>query len=472
MTSTQTATAPDRFTQRLGVAAVCLGTIAVPFDSAVNVAFPDIVRSFGLAIPDIQWIVISYTLTYAALMLVFGRAGDMIGHRRIFLTGTAVSVVAFASCAFATSYEWLLAARVLQGIGAALTLSCGPALLTSLYPETERTRALGLYTLAFGVGGACGPIFAGVVVAKWGWPAVFIFRAPIALLALALAWQLPAGKRGDPQEAFDITGALLLVSTIATLLLALNSLQQPDNAAFSIGLFGMACLIATGFALQELRTRDPIIDLRFFKDFDFSLLNVAHTLLNLSSFAVLLLVPFYLARIDGLATPVAGLLLAASPLGVALAGPLYARLSVFSARQIALFGAAAICAAQLTIGSFAPMQNLGLIAAASLVQGLGAGMFQISYFDIATGTLPRENRGVAGSLVMMTRTIGLVIGATLLMLVFRQLTEPSGPQGSAATERFMFGFSATFYFAAAISGTVAVSALIRGWAKNSHRDIS
>lgn len=472
MTSTLSATVPDRSTQRLGVAAVCLGTIAVPFDSAVNVAFPDIVSSFNLAIPDIQWVVIAYTLTYAALMLVFGRAGDMIGHRRIFSFGTAVSVVAFGSCAFATTYEWLLAARVLQGIGAALTLSCGPALLTSLYPEAERTRVLGLYTLVFGVGGACGPVFAGLFVAKWGWPAVFLFRAPVSLLALVLALRLPSSERGASQETFDVTGALLLVASIATLLLALNSLQQPDNKTFSLSMFGIACLIATGFALQELRTRDPIINLHFFRDIDFALLNGAHTLLNLSSFAILLLVPFYLARIDGLTTPTAGLLLAASPLGIAVAGPLAARLTMLSGRQLALIGASAVCIAQISIGLLAPGQNLALIASASLMQGFGAGLFQLAYFDIATGTLPRENRGVAGSLVMMTRTIGLVTGATLLMLSFRKLSDPSGTGGVVETGAFLAGFSATFYIAAAISGTVVFMALVRGWAKNRPPNVS
>lgn len=461
---------PSPPARRLAAAAVCLGTITVPFDSAVNVAFPDIVRSFGLAIPDIQWIVIAYTLTYAALMLVFGRAGDMIGHRRIFLLGTAVSGLAFPACALAASYEWLLAARVLQGVGAALTLSCGPALLTSLYPEAERARVLGIYTLVFGIGGACGPILAGIFVARWGWPAVFFFRAPIALLALSLALTMPKGDRKETGQAFDITGALLLVAMIATLLLALNGLQQIDDLAFNVTLFAIAGLIAVGFAVQELRTADPIINLRFFKDGDFALLNIAHTLLNLSSFAILLLVPFYLARIDWLTTPVAGALLAASPLGVAIAAPVAGRLPAASPRQLALLGAAAVCAAQLTIGLFASTQNLAVIAAASLLQGAGAGLFQVAYFDIATGTLPRENRGVAGSLVMMTRTVGLVTGATLLMLVFQRLSMPGSPQQPAGA--FLFAFSATFFVAAAISFAVVAAALLRGWGKKPKLNIS
>ena len=153
-----------RVSPGLGVLIVGLGTVVVPFDSSVNVAFPHIIRAFDLPIPAIQWVVIAYTLTYAALTLVFGRIGDMLGYRRIFLIGSAWSMVAFVLCGAAPSYPWLLAARVMQGVGAALSLSCGPALATSLYPEQDRARVLGLYTMVFGIGGAIGPVIAGQLV--------------------------------------------------------------------------------------------------------------------------------------------------------------------------------------------------------------------------------------------------------------------------------------------------------------------
>ena len=135
-----------------GVFVVGLGTLVVPFDSSVNVAFPHIVRGFDLAIPSIQWVVIAYTLTYAALTLVFGRAGDMLGYRRIFQMGNISGAVAFLLCAAAPTFGWLLGARILQGVGAALALSCGPALATSLYTEDRRAHVLGVYTMMFGIG--------------------------------------------------------------------------------------------------------------------------------------------------------------------------------------------------------------------------------------------------------------------------------------------------------------------------------
>src|SRR3984957_5368844 len=122
---------------------VGLGTLVVPLDSAVNIGFPAIVRRFELPIPMIQWVVISYVLTQTCLLLTFGRIGDMLGYRRVFLVGTGWSTLAFIACAAAPSYPVLLAGRVAQGVGAGLILSCGPALATSLFPESLRARALG-----------------------------------------------------------------------------------------------------------------------------------------------------------------------------------------------------------------------------------------------------------------------------------------------------------------------------------------
>ncbi|HJS85335.1 MAG TPA: MFS transporter, partial [Acetobacteraceae bacterium] len=167
----------------------------MPLDSAVNVDFPRITAHFGLAIPLIQWVVVSYTLASASLVLVFGRAGDIAGHRRIFLLGTAWSGAAFLLCAMAPSFPWLLAGRALQGVGAGLVLSCGPALVTGLYPAALRPRAVGVYTATFGIGGALGPVLGGILLAQFDWSSVFWVRAPVALLALALGLRLPADGR-------------------------------------------------------------------------------------------------------------------------------------------------------------------------------------------------------------------------------------------------------------------------------------
>ena len=186
-----------------------LGISVVPLDTAVNIAFPDITGSFGLPIPMIQWVVICYVLTHAGLMLAFGRVGDMWGHARVFRAGLLWSIAAFLLCAAAPSFGWLLFFRFLQGIGAGLIISCAPALVTSLYPEARRSHALGIFTLMFAIGSASGPLIGGLLVEHWGWPAVFWFRAPIALTSLLLLRGLPRRGAAAAEQRFDIVGALL-----------------------------------------------------------------------------------------------------------------------------------------------------------------------------------------------------------------------------------------------------------------------
>ena len=176
--------APMTSRQVLRLVLVGLGTSVVPLDTAVNIAFPEITGSFGLPVEMIQWVVICYVLTYSSLMLAFGRVGDIWGHGRVFRIGLLWSSVAYLLCAAAPNFGWLLFCRFLQGIGASLIVSCAPALVTGMFPEERRSRAVGMFTLMYAIGSAAGPLLGGVLVQFWGWPAVFWFRAPLALIAL------------------------------------------------------------------------------------------------------------------------------------------------------------------------------------------------------------------------------------------------------------------------------------------------
>ena len=447
----------------MGVVVVGLGTMVVPFDSSVNVAFPHIIRAFTLPIPAIQWVVIAYTLTYAALTLAFGRLGDMIGHRFVFLAGCACSALAFALCSAASTYPWLLGARVLQGVGAALTLSCGPAIATSLYPEAERARILGFYTMAFGLGAVLGPVVAGQMVGQFGWQAVFWFRAPVALAAFGLAFGLPK-DRGQGHQRFDAQGALLLVVTVSAMLMTLNQLKVLGwwCAAASVVFVVSAVL----FTRRQLRIAQPIIDLRYFRDPDFALINAAHAALNIAGFSIMLLVPFYLDRFSGLSVPLSGIVLASSPLGIMLAAPLAGRLATrLPPRLLALVGSIAMAVAQVAIGMAADPPHIAVLCVSMFAQGFGLGLFQVAYFDIAMATVPRENRGVAGSLVMVTRTVGVVTGATVLMLIFQTLRAGASDAGVPDTAAFLTGFQGAFHIAAALPVLVTIAGCLRGWGR-------
>ena len=431
---------------------VGLGTLVVPLDSAVNIGFSAIVSHFGLPIPMIQWVVIAYVLTQTSLMLSFGRAGDRLGYRPVFLCGTATSALAFVACAAAPNYLALLAGRMAQGVGAGLILSCGPALVTSLFPESMRTQVLARYMLMFGVGSALGPSMFGLLVAHFGWSAVFSFRVPVAAAAFALGWTLPSrGRRA--RETFDIAGGAWLAMALSFMLLALNRLRPPSPIA---ALFALVAVAGFGlFYRQERRAPNPIIDFGLFRDAGFAIINVSNVLINLSAFSIMLLVPFYLSRMPGLALSQAGLLLAVSPLGSLIAAPVAGKLAESHAsRQIALWGAGLSGVGLFGISLSGSTLSLPVLLLSMLIQGVGAGLFQVAYLDIVTAAIPAHSRGVAGALGMATRTIGLVTGATVLMLVF-QAAQP------AVADGFIAGFRATFRLAAAIPVGLVLLDLVR-----------
>lgn len=443
------------------LAPIALGTLIVPLDSAVNVAFPAIAAAFGLAVPDIQWVVICYVLTYGSLMLAVGRLGDIFGHARVFRFGLAWSAAAYLLLTVVPGFGALLACRVLQGVGAALVLGCGPALATAPFPEAMRARALAAYAATLAAGSTIGPLFGGVLVESFGWQAVYWFRAPIALVALLLSWRLPAAPRAGPREPFDAPGAALLVATVATLLLALNRAPSPVALAFAAA--ALACGI--GFVRCSTRASRPIIDLGLFRRPGFAAMNLANAVLSFAGFAVLLLVPFYLARIAGLPTVSLGLVLATGPaggmLGAWLGGPAVIR---FGARAVLLAGAAVTAAGLLAIAPWGAGTPVALLVAALVVQGVGVGLFTLAYTDSVTATMRRQDRGVAGSLTMLTRTLGVVAAASLLTLVFGTTEATMLAEGRPAPDAFLAAFARAFLLAGALP-LLALPLLLRwrGW---------
>lgn len=416
---------------------LALGTLVVPFDTALNVAFPAVTAAFGLPLPAIQWLIIAYVLTYGSLMLAVGRIGDIWGHARVFRLGLAWSAMALLLCAMAPSYPFLLGARILQGIGAALVIGCGAALATSLYPESMRARALGAYAASFAASGALGPLLGGLLVEAWGWPAVFWIRVPVALIALWLLRHEATPAPTGPRESFDAWGAGLLALGMASLLLAIN------RAA--LALFLMAALALGGFIWRSLTVTRPILDLRLFRRSGFARLNLASLLVNLAGFAVMLLVPFYLARVAALPPAWLGLVLAAGHVGAMLGSALGGRLG--GGPGCVLAGAGLAGLGLLSVALWGPMTPPALLLASLLTQGIGIGLFTLAYTDLVTATMRREDRGVAGSLALLTRTLGVVLAASLLTLVFGEAEAGALAGGAGPGEAFLAGFTGAFWVA-------------------------
>jgi MFS family permease len=430
---------------------VCLGTLAAPLDTAVNIAFPSITAAFGLEQASIRWVIISYVLTYASLTLAFGKLGDLLGYRRVFVAGLTISALGFAACAVAPNFIALLIGRILQGVGAALTWSCAPALATTLYPESERTRVLGFYLAAIAVGSALGPLVGGVLVQSYGWRAVFWGRLPLVLVGLCMAWLIPAAPRTTGQRRYDWPGALLLMGWLGALLLAAArpEMEYAVAATGALLVVGLTCL--TAFLVHESRHADPIVRPSLFQEPAFLVLNLASIAVNLAGFAVMLLVPFHLAGSAGLAPGLAGLVLACNATGIIVGSFAAGRLAVpFGQTRTAYLGTAISVVGLTLIATWTAQAGPVHMAVCLGLQGVGLGLFQVAYSDRVLATLPRSDRGVAGSLTLVTRTLGVIGAAAGLTALNHTFVASAASVGRA--DAVLVGFQQTFAVVAAALG--------------------
>lgn len=436
---------------------IALGASLAPLDSAVNTAFPTITAFFDQPVSSIRWVIIVYVLTYASLLLAFGRLADLFGHRRVFLAGLSWCAVALALCGAASSFHGLLAARVCQGVGTALLLASAPALVTLSLPADQRTRGIAVYTFAFASAATVGPLLGGALVQVFGWPAVFWMRVPIALVAIAatLAW-VPAPVAAERGTRFDgVSGAALALGLAAALLAAGQGGHFGWSSPVTLGLAGAGGALLAWFIRRQRDPSHRFMDLGLFRDTGFAAANLGHVMLNAANFMVMLLVPFYLARAHGDAGV---MLLALAPLGFALGSPLAERLLRNHGARAVSLGALTLSALSTAAIALWPAHTHPLwVVIVLLGTGVGYGLFQVAVMDQVMGSLSRSQQGVAGSLNMVTRTVGVVLGASAGSAAFDAIAPGAG---------FMAGFSTVFHGAWVL---VTIAAVLMLWATRAAR---
>jgi EmrB/QacA subfamily drug resistance transporter len=434
---------------------VALGTFVVSLDTTVNVALPAMTDALHAPIATLQWIIIAYVLTNTSLVLGLGRLADLVGLRRVWTAGLFALAAALVGCGLADSLGWLVGARALQAVGASMVVATGAALVTAAFPAEQRGRALGAMAAGAGAGQAVGPLLGGALVSAFGWQAVFLGRAPLALAAglLSLAL-LPSSGVPRRREPFDLVGAALLAATATAFLLGLNRGPAWGWAGGRVmGLLAAAGVLLAAFVVRERRAMAPVIDLGLFRDSRFSVANAAGFLSSLAMFGVWLLLPYYLVQGRGYGAVGAGWFLACVPAATVLASPAGGWLADrIGTRGPALAGVVIEAGALLLIARLGPATPAPVVVGALLTLGVGLGVFQAPIQSDVMGSVPASALGVAGSMWSMMRTLGIVTGTALLSAVYTA----GLPAGAEASTFSLPAFAAAFTFAAGVAAAAVV----------------
>jgi len=359
--------------------------------------------------------------------------------------------VGCAACAMAPDWPLFLCARAAQGIGTALAISCTTALAVSLYPPAHRLRALAAFSMTVSLASAIGPFLGGVLVELWGWPAVYWVRVPIALVTLALSAYLPS-PRADAR-AFDFWGGVLVAASMSSFLAAVVLVQRPAVPGWiALGAFVVSLVLTCWYVRRSRDIEEPIIRPGLFADLAFTIPNVMNVLASLAAFSILLLTPYYLVNVLKFSAVWSGLALALA-FSAALAGAPAAAWLVprLGRRQTVFCGVAVVGLALIPLGLTGAATPFAVVGALLILEGLGMGLLGVAYTDLVIDTLPEHDRGVAGSLALLTRTMGNVSGAAVLTTLY----------GLGATAGFLAGYR--FAFLAAGGGLLAALALSCLW---------
>jgi len=438
---------------------VGVGTFMSALDgSVVNTLLPVLARAFGASVAGIEWVTTVYLLVISGLLLSVGRAGDLYGHKRLYVGGFGLFVAGSALCGLAWSARALIALRAIQALGAAMLMATAPAILTRSFPANQRGRALGVQGTFTYLGLTAGPSLGGWLASAVGWRAVFYINVPVGAVAIVLAWRVIAPDHGaQARERFDVVGAILFTAGLVALLVALNQGHAWGwTSAAVLVLLAVAAALLTAFVRVERHRPSPMLDLSVFADRQFSGATVSALLNYACVFAVLFVLPFLLIQGRGLDAAHAGLILTAQPIVMAIVAPISGTLSDrIGSRAPAVTGMVTLALGLAFLASVVSRGSLAMIAAGLAVIGLGVGTFVSPNNNALMGAAPRNRQGIAAGVLATARNVGMVLGVGLAGAVFTTVVARS----SSASEALVAGVRASLFTAAgvAVLGTLAAA---------------
>jgi EmrB/QacA subfamily drug resistance transporter len=420
-----------------GVLAICsMSTFMVGLDiTAVNIAVPDIGQDMHASIAELQWSVSAFALVMASLLMLAGSTADRFGRKRIFICGFAVFTAASLLCSVAPSVEFLVASRVLQGVGASMLNPVAMSLITNTFLlPAERARAVGLWGTAFGVSMALGPVAGGTLVSALGWRSIFLINIPLGLAAILLTLRfIPESKAPVPRRV-DPVGQLLVFVLLSGLIFAI--IQAP-TIGWSSGPV-LAAFLAFGVALAALlsyepRRSEPLVDLRFFRSVPFTASIVASVAAFATFAGFLFLNTLYLQDVRGLSPRAAGSAGLPMALMIMTMPPISGRIVGRRGPRVPLVicGICFVVACTMLIDIDAGTPMWWLLAAYA-VFGIGFGFVNAPITTVAVSGMPRAQAGVASAIATTSRMFGQALGVAVVGALVT--SRPAHPDFSSAAE--------------------------------------
>ncbi|NWF78775.1 MAG: MFS transporter [Chloroflexi bacterium] len=435
--------------------------------SIANAGLPTLAQAFAASFQDVQWIVLAYLLAVTTLIVTVGRIGDIIGRRRLLLAGIGLFSGASLLCGVVPTLWLLIAARVAQGLGAAIMMALTVAMVAETVPTAQTGSAMGLLGTMSAIGTTLGPSLGGLLIAGLGWRMIFLVNVPLGILNVVLAHRfLPADRRGEPAErraGFDMGGTLLLALTLAAYALAMT-LGRGHFGLLNIALLLGAVFGVGGFLLVEASVDSPLIRLALFRDRVLSASLAMGTLVSTVMMTTLVVGPFYLARGLGLETALVGLALSAGPLAAALAGvPAGRMVDHFGAQRMTSIGLFGTAIGASVLAMLPARFGVAGYIAPIVVMTASYALFQAANNTITMAGIRPDQRGVVSGMLNLSRNLGLITGASVMGAVFAVASATTDittarPEAVATGMRSTFAVAAILIFVAL---TIAVGSHVR-----------
>jgi EmrB/QacA subfamily drug resistance transporter len=436
---------------------LCVGMLMIILDSTVvNVALPAIQEDLGFSQSALAWVVNAYLIAFGGLLLLAGRLGDLVGRRRVFLTGLVVFTLASILCGLAGSQEVLVGARFLQGVGGALTSAVILGMIVTMFPEPrEQARAIGIFSFVAAAGGSIGLLAGGVLTQALDWHWIFFVNGPIGLVTLLLAVRVLDDDEGIGFGAgADLPGALLV--TTALMLGVYTIVEAADRgwgSAETLGLGLVAVALLAGFVARQARARTPLVPLRVFRSRTVSGANAVQVLMVAGLFGMFFLGALYLQRVLGYDAVETGLAFLPVPLAIGTLSLLVSpRLIVaFGARRTLLPGLTLI-AAGLALFSRAPLDGeyVADVLPVMVLLGTGAGLSFPAVMTLAMSGATPQDSGVVSGLANTTQQVGGALGLAVLATLSSTRTEAALADGAGAAAALVEGYQLAFVVAAGL----------------------